>query len=235
MACDDPNCEHDHDEAASGLGATLHGGTPAPAEHVHGPDCDHGPEHDHGHDHGHEHGHEHGTTDLDVAEAERLADELADATARMASELGWAIAPFRERAQYLLAGAPVAVVFERASDIEANPKHRSGQLAPELLPFLVDATLRTRERLTYAEDEDNAYLIALVLGSFYAVESSRSGALGLGPETRRSLPTLELLRDDDATADIRGVPGTSMLRVIVPVESESGVATTTAVQFVWRN
>ena len=208
MACDDPNCEHDHDEAASGLGATLHGGTPAPAEHVHGPDCDHGPEHDHGHDHGHEHGHEHGTTDLDVAEAERLADELADATARMASELGWAIAPFRERAQYLLAGA---------------------------LPFLVDATLRTRERLTYAEDEDNAYLIALVLGSFYAVESSRSGALGLGPETRRSLPTLELLRDDDATADIRGVPGTSMLRVIVPVESESGVATTTAVQFVWRN
>lgn len=221
MASDDAHSEHDHDEAVSDLGATLYGGTPAPAEHVHGPDCDHG--------------HEHGTTDLDVAEAERLADELADATARMASELGWAIAPFRERAQYLLAGAPVAVVFERASDIESNPKHRSGQLAPELLPFLVDATLRTRERLTYAEDEDNAYLIALVLASFYAVESSRSGALGLGPETRRSLPTVELLRDDDATADIRGVPGTSMLRVIVPVESESDVAATTAVQFVWRN
>ncbi len=225
MASDDAHSEHDHDEAVSDLGATLYGGAPAPAEHVHGPDCDHG----------HEHGHEHGTTDLDVAEAERLADELADATARMASELGWAIAPFRERAQYLLAGAPVAVVFERASDIESNPKHRSGQLAPELLPFLVDATLRTRERLTYAEDEDNAYLIALVLASFYAVESSRSGALGLGPETRRSLPTVELLRDDDATADIRGVPGTSMLRVIVPVESESDVAATTAVQFVWRN
>ena len=229
MASDDPNCEHDHDETVSGLGATLHGGTPVPAEHVHGPDCDHDHEHDH------VHGHDHESPELDVAEAKRLADELADATARMASELGWAIAPFRERAQYLLAGAPVAVVFERASDIESNPKHRSGQLAPELLPFLVDATLRTRERLTYAEDEDNAYLIALVLGSFYAVESSRSGALGLGPETRRGLPTLELLRDDDATADIRGVPGTSMLRVIVPVESESGVATTTAVQFVWRN
>jgi hypothetical protein len=220
MACDDPHCEHDHDEGVSELGATLHGGTPAPAEHVHGPDCDH--------DHDHE------PSELDVAEAERLADELADATARMASELGWAIAPFRERAEYLLAGAPVAVVFERASDSESKPRHRSGQLAPELLPFLVDATLRTRERLTYAEDEDNAYLIALVLASFYAVESSRSGALGLGPETRRSLPTVELLRDDDATADIRGVPGTSMLRVIVPVESESGVAATTAVQFVWR-
>ena len=39
---------------------------------------------------------------------------------------------------------------------------------------------------------------------------------------------------DDATADIRGVPGTSMLRVIVPVESESGVAATNAIQFVWR-
>ncbi len=231
MACDDPNCEHDHDEPVSGLGATLHGGASAPAEHVHGPDCNH--DHDHGDSHGHSHDEE--PSDLDVAEAERLADELADATARMASELGWAIAPFRERAEYLLAGAPVAVVFERASDIQSSPKHRSGQLAPELLPFLVDATLRTRERLTYAEDEDNAYLIALVLASFYAVESSRSGALGLGPETRRSLPTVELLLDDDATADIRGVPGTSMLRVIVPVESESDVAITTAVQFVWRN
>lgn len=224
MACDDPHCDHDHDEGVTDLGGTLHGGTPAPVEHVHGPDCDH--DHDHGHDHE--------PSDDDVAEAERLADELAEATARMASELGWAIAPFRERAEYLLAGAPVAVIFERASDRESQPKHRSGQLSPELLPFLVDATLRTRERLTYAEDEDNPFLIALVLASFYAVESSRSGALGLGPETRRSLPTVELLRDDDATADIRGVPGTSMLRVIVPVESESGVAATNAIQFVWR-
>lgn len=233
MASDDVHPEHHH-EPMSDLGGTLHGGTPASAEHVHGPDCNH--DHDHGHDqgHGHDHSHDDEPSDVDVAEAERLADELADATARMASELGWAIAPFRERAEYLLAGAPVAVVFERASDIQSSPKHRSGQLAPELLPFLVDATLRTRERLTYAEDEDNAYLIALVLASFYAVESSRSGALGLGPETRRSLPTVELLRDDDATADIRGVPGTSMLRVIVPVESESGAELTTAVQFVWR-
>ena len=154
MACDDPNCEHDHDEPVSGLGATLHGGASAPAEHVHGPDCNH--DHDHGDSHGHSHDEE--PSDLDVAEAERLADELADATARMASELGWAIAPFRERAEYLLAGAPVAVVFERASDIQSSPKHRSGQLAPELLPFLVDATLRTRERLTYAEDEKSTRL-----------------------------------------------------------------------------
>ncbi|MSO46672.1 MAG: hypothetical protein EXQ67_01090 [Thermoleophilia bacterium] len=217
MACDDPNCEHDHDEGVSDLGGTLYGGTPAAAEHVHGPDCDHGDQ-----------------EEGDAAEAERLADELAEATARMASELGWAIAPFRERAEYLLAGAPVAVIFERAADHASTPKHRSGQLSAELLPFLVDATLRTRERLTYADDEDNAFLIALVLASFYAVESSRSGALGLGPETRRSLPTVELLRDDDAIADIRGVPGSSMLRVIVPVESEADVATTAAVQFVWR-
>lgn len=226
MTCDDPNCEHDQAEGVSDLGATLYGGTPPVPEHVHGPDCNHGDEP--------ADGGEVEATEIDIAEAERLADELAEATARMASELGWAIAPFRERAEYLLAGAPVAVIFERASDRESKPKHRSGQLSAELLPFLVDATLRTRERLTYAEDEDNPFLIALVLASFYAVESSRSGALGLGPETRRSLPTVELLRDDDATADIRGVPGTSMLRVIVPVESESGVAATTAIQFVWR-
>ncbi len=116
--------------------------------------------------------------ELDEAEADRLADELAEATARMASELGWAIAPFRERTGYTLAGAPVAVIFERAVDRESLPRHRSGQLSAELLPFLVDATLRTRERLGYADDEDNAFLIPLVLASFYAVESSRSGALG---------------------------------------------------------
>ena len=104
--------------------------------------------------------------DDDIQEAEALAEELAEATARMASELGWAIGPHRERETYALAGAPVAVVFERASSSKAKPKHRSGQLAPELLPFLVDATLRTRERLAYAEDEDNPYLIALVLACF---------------------------------------------------------------------
>ena len=173
--------------------------------------------------------------DDDIQEAEALAEELAEATARMASELGWAIGPHRERETYALAGAPVAVVFERASSSKAKPKHRSGQLAPELLPFLVDATLRTRERLAYAADEDNPFLIALVLACFYSVESQRSGALGLGPETRRSLPNIELLRDDAATADIRGVPGTSMLRAIAPVEAESGGEVIAAVQFTWRS
>jgi len=188
--------------------------------------------HDHDHVHGPDCGHEHDA--VDQTEAERLADELADATARMASQLGWAIAPHRERIGFALAGAPVAVVFERAPNRAAKPKHRSGQLSAELLPFLVDAVLRTRERLAYADDEDNAYLIPLVLACFYAAESTRSGALGLGPETRRNLPSVELLADDDATADIRGVPGTAMLRAIVPVESDEGRETVTAVQFVWR-
>ena len=140
--------------------------------------------------------------DDDIEEAEALAEELAEATARMASELGWAIGPHRERESYSLAGAPVAVVFERAPDSKAKPKHRSGQLAPELLPFLVDATLRTRERLAYATDEDNPFLIALVLACFYSVESQRSGALGLGPEARRSLPNIELLRDEIGRAHV---------------------------------
>lgn len=186
---------------------------------MHGEDCDHG--------------HDHGDAIADE-EAAALADELADATARMAGELGWAIGPHREREAYVLAGAPVAVVFERASDSKAKPKHRSGQLSPELLPFLVDATLRTRERLAYAPDEDNPFLIALVLACFYSVESQRTGTLGLGPETRQALPNIELLRDDDATADIRGVPGTAMLRAIAPVEAESGGQFVCAVQFTWR-
>ena len=192
-------------------------------------------EHGHGHDHGHDHGHAHADEGLDEAEAAVLADELAEATARMAAELGWAIGPHREREGYALAGAPVAVVFERAADSKAKPKHRSGQLSPELLPFLVDAVMRTRERLAYAPDEDNPFLIALVLACFYAVESQRSDALGLGPETRRSTPNIELLRDDDATADIRGVPGSAMLRAIAPVEAESGGEVIAAVQLVWRS
>lgn len=163
-----------------------------------------------------------------------LAEELADATARMAGQLGWAIAPHRERLTYALAGAPITVVFERAEDPTATPRHRSGQLDPELLPFLVDATLRTRERLQYADDEGNAFLIPLVLACFYAVESARSGALGLGSTAHQNLPTVELLRDEDATKDIHGVPGTAMLRAIAPVESDMGGATTAGVQFIWR-
>jgi hypothetical protein len=196
---------------------------------------DHDHPHDHPHDHDHAHDHAVGAdAEVDDEEARRLADELAEATSRMAGQLGWAIAPHRERSAYALAGAPVAVVFERAQHRAAKPKHRSGQLAPELLPFLVDATLRTRERLQYAPDEDNPYLIPLVLACFYAVESSRSGALGLGPATRRTEPTVELLEDDDATADIRGVPGTAMLRTITPVEADDRPARVTAIQFVWR-
>jgi len=211
-------------------------------DHEHGPDCNHEHEHVHGPDC--DHGHDHETApqqhpvfeaeELSDAEAERLADELAEATARMASELAWAIGPYRERESFALAGAPVAVVFERAPNSKAKPKHRSGQLAPELLPFLVDATVRTRERIAYAENEDNPFLIALVLACFYAVESSRSGALGLGPETRRVQPTVEVLRDDAATADIFGVPGSAMLRAIAPVEAATGGETIAAVQLVWR-
>ena len=206
-----PTCGHDH-------------------EHVHGPDCDH--EHDHG-----PAAQQHPIFEVEPIadeDAERFADELADATARMASELAWAIAPYRERETFALAGAPVAVVFERAPNSKAKPKHRSGQLSPELLPFLVDATVRTRERIAYAPDEDNPFLIALVLACFYAVESSRSGALGLGPETRRVQPSVEVLKDDQATADIFGVPGSAMLRAIAPVEAETGGETIAAVQLVWR-
>jgi len=219
-------------------------------DHEHGPDCNHEHEHVHGPDCDHEHDHQPApqqhpvfevegpsnteAEELSDAEAERLADELAEATARMASELAWAIGPYRERESFALAGAPVAVVFERASNSKAKPKHRSGQLAPELLPFLVDATVRTRERIAYAEDEDNPFLIPLVLACFYAVESSRSGALGLGPETRRVQPTVEVLRDDAATADIFGVPGSAMLRAIAPVEAATGGETIAAVQLVWR-
>lgn len=224
--------------------------------HEHGPDCGHDHEHQHGPGCGHDHEHQHGPDcdhghddapdtaagasapiappELSVDEAERLADELADATARMAGDLAWAIGPYRERETFALAGAPVAVVFERAPNSKAKPKHRSGQLAPELLPFLVDATVRTRERIAYADGEDNPFLIALVLACFYAVESSRSGALGLGPETRRVQPTVEVLRDDAATADIFGVPGSAMLRAIAPVEAESGGEIIAAVQLVWR-
>jgi hypothetical protein len=192
-------------------------------------------EHDHDH-HDHAHGHDPAEADdLGPAEAEALADELAEATARMAAELGWAIGPHRERESYALAGAPVAVVFERGRGDDAKPQHRSGQLAPDLLPFLVDAVLRTRERLAYAADEDNPFLIALVLACFYAVESRRSGALGLDLGALRSLPQIELLRDDDATGDIRGVPGTAMLRAIAPVEAESGGEIVAAVQLVWRS
>jgi hypothetical protein len=231
-----PDCNHDHEPA-----------------HVHGPECGH--DHVHGPDCDHDHAiavQQHPVfevaevsdgvaadpavepAEVSEEEAARLADELADATARMAGELAWAIGPFRERESFALAGAPVAVVFERAANSKAKPKHRSGQLAPELLPFLVDATVRTRERIAYADDEDNPFLIALVLACFYAVESSRSGALGLGPETRRVQPSVEVLRDDAATADIFGVPGSAMLRAIAPVEAESGGEVIAAVQLVWR-
>jgi hypothetical protein len=214
----------------------------------------------HDHDHDHEHGHgegcgcghlhvtHHGVRADEPAEEapepvaagdddpDRLAEELADATARMAGQLGWAIQAFRARTGFSLAGAPVAVVFERADYRAAKPKHRSGQLSPELLPFLVDATLRARTRLGYLDGEDNPYLIALVLACFYTVESARtnSGVLGLTPQTRRRLPTVEVLQGDDATADIRGVPGTAMLRTIVPVEPDEGEALVTGVQFEWR-
>ena len=60
-------------------------------------------------------------------------------TARLAASLAFAIEQHRTPGRFALAAAPVAVVFQRADDRDARPLHRSGRVAPELLPFLVDA------------------------------------------------------------------------------------------------
>ena len=80
---------------------------------------------------------------------EELADRLAEEAARLAARLAFAIEPHEAAGHYVLAAAPVAVLFERSLDPEVLPTHRSGRIDPSLLPFLVDVTQRTRLRLAY--------------------------------------------------------------------------------------
>jgi hypothetical protein len=161
-----------------------------------------------------------------------LADQLAEETARLAARLAFAIAEHETQDRFALAAAPVAVVFERPASRHQLPKHRSGRIDPQLLPFLVDATGRARERLTLPDDRDNPYLIALVLAAFYVVEGARSGTLGLGDIAGRT-PLVAIVAEDAATRDLQVRPGSTALRVIAPVEGDSGAAVTAAVELTW--
>jgi hypothetical protein len=165
---------------------------------------------------------------------EAVAEQLAADTARVAARLAFSIEPHRTRGRFALAGAPVSVVFERAADRRARPRHRSGRLAPELLPFLVDATMRTRERLQLGEGEDNPYLIALVLAAFYVVDAPRTGLLG--PAVRADqTPAVSAVAEAEALMDLAGAPGTVALRVIAPVEDEDGREVNAAVELRWSD
>jgi hypothetical protein len=164
-----------------------------------------------------------------AAEAEALAAD----TARLAARLAFAIEPYRTPGRFALAGAPVAVVFERDRDPAANPRHRSGRLAPELLPFLVDAVLRARDRLALGEQEDNPYLIALVLAAFYVVDAPRTGLLG-DAAAGGGTPAVAAVAEAEALRDIAGRPGTVALRVIAPVEDEDGRTVNAAVELRWE-
>jgi hypothetical protein len=165
-------------------------------------------------------------------EARALADQLAEETARLAARMAFAIAPYGERERFSLAAAPVAVVFERSLDRTQRPRHRSGRIQPELLPFLVDATQRTRRRLAYGPEEDNPYLIALVLAAFYTVESVRTGALDLGAVARVD-PAVTVVPPERATADVNAAFGGTTMRVIAPVETDAGREVVAAVEFSW--
>jgi hypothetical protein len=160
------------------------------------------------------------------------AEALAAATARQAASLAFAIAHHRAPGRFSLAGAPVAVVFERGDDPAARPRHRSGRLAPELLPFLVDAVQRTRERLALREDDDNPYLIPLVLAAFYVVDAPRTGLLG-DAAAGGAAPAVAAVAEAEALMDIAGRPGTVALRVIAPVEDEDGRTLNAAVELRW--
>jgi hypothetical protein len=161
-----------------------------------------------------------------------LADRLAGETARLAARLWFAIMEHETRGRFALAAAPVAVVFDRPADPALAATHRSGRIAPELLPFLVDATTRTRERLMLADEHDNPQLIALVLACFYVVEGARSGALGLGRVAGRA-PSVRVVAPEAATRDLEVRPGTLALRVIAPVESDAGETVTASVELTW--
>lgn len=163
---------------------------------------------------------------------EELADRLADETARLAGQLAFAVDHSRVRTRFALSGQPVAVTFRKPADQALKPLHRSGSLAPELLPFLVDATLRARDRLQWAEDEDSPYLIPLVLACFYVIEGLRTNALGLG-DFARGTPLVKVLTEEEGLRDIMGVPGGMALRVLCPVESDAGVELTAAIELTW--
>lgn len=163
---------------------------------------------------------------------EELADRLAEETARLVRQLAFAIDATRVRTRFALAGQPVAVTFLKPLSPDLKPQHRSGSLAAELLPFLVDATLRSRARLQYGEEDDSPYLIPLVLACFYVVEGRRSNALGLAPYSGAA-PRVRTLAEDEALRDIMGVPGGMALRVVAPVEGDDGTSTTAAVELTW--
>ncbi len=169
---------------------------------------------------------------LDV-DAEALAERLAEETARLAARLHFAIAPFAADERFALAAAPVAVVFHRPErERMEKPRHRSGRIQPELLPFLVDATRRTRTRLAYGSGQDNPYLIALVLAAFYVVESVRTGALELGSVAGRD-PRVTIVPPAEATSDVTAAFGGTTMRVIAPVEGDSGREVTAALELAW--
>src|SRR5436305_2169740 len=138
-----------------------------------------------------------------MSEAEdELAARLAEEAARLAARLAFAIEPHETAGHYVLAAAPVAVLFERSLDPEVLPTHRSGRIDPSLLPFLVDVTQRARHRLGYGADRDNPYLIALALAAFYVVEGARSHALGLGRRAGR-LPSVSATPPEAADRDLQ--------------------------------
>ena len=163
---------------------------------------------------------------------EQLADQLAEETARLAARLAFAIEPHETRGHYVLAAAPVAVLFERVADPEMQPNHRSGRIDPSLLPFLVDVTQRARGRLAYGDDRDNPYLIALALACFYVIEGARSDALGLR-RARGSGADRVGGRAGAAEKDIQVRRGSTALRVIAPVESDDGDEVLAAVELTW--
>ena len=163
---------------------------------------------------------------------EELADRLAEEAARLAARLAFAIEPHEVAGHYVLAAAPVAVLFERSLDPEVLPTHRSGRIDPSLLPFLVDVTQRTRLRLAYGTDRDNPYLIALALAAFYVVEGARSDALGLGRQAGR-MPSVAVVAPEAAEQDLQVRRGSTALRVIAPVESDAGDEVLAAVELTW--
>jgi hypothetical protein len=162
-----------------------------------------------------------------------LADQLAEETARLAARLGFAIEPYAARGHWVLAAAPVAIVLTRPDDPHVLPTHRSGLLDPELLPFLVDATGRTRHRLALDAERDNPYVIALTLAAFYLGEARRTGILGLGQVAQRD-PAVAVVPPERAMQDLNLQPGMTALRIVTPVEDAAGEALTAAVELSWR-
>jgi hypothetical protein len=167
------------------------------------------------------------------ADDPELADRLADETARLAARLAFAIEPYEAGGHWVLAAAPVAIVLDRPEDPHHLPTHRSGLIDPGLLPFLVDATQRTRRRLALGTGRDNPYVIALTLACFYVVEARRTGILGLGELAARE-PAVAVVPPERAMQDLNLVPGMTALRIVTPVEEDAGAELTAAVELSWR-